>query len=791
MAQYARPDSDVSTGSWTTTPLYSDLNETTPSDSEYVTSGKNAANDIFEVGLDNVTDPSIHTGHVVRTRIGGTKASNANFIISLYQSTTLIASWTHNATPIGFTTYNDSVSEAQAANITDYSALQVRVDGSASANGYAQCSWIEVEVPTATTTYSKTISAKGRIQQTEAQTVTAKAKTSHWYDTAWPYRVLVKINASEVDADLTDFPAYVDLNDLPAGFHSHVNQTDARDIRVTKDNGTTELPREVVFYNSATDTGELHLKYTGTLSGTNDTYVYIYYGNTLATDYARSATYGLENVWKTDYLAVYHLHETANTDTSGYKDSTSNTKHGTGVNMSESEVQGKLSGNAASFNGSSDRIGLPYLVTNNTFSITAWMRLDSFNANQGAPIYYQGPGNNSYGSVNFGSVDEYPSAGDQNLWVRSGGTTLATGDDQDYVIDTWYHWGVTLNNTAATFYFDGGSAGSGSVNGTSYPDTGGALGVWNDYTAAGQHTDGKIDEVRIIDSVLPSTWISTEHSNLSAPGTFYDVGSEEEAELITWQKTVSAKASIKQFAVEKTVTAKGRIQHTEDKTISAKADISSAIQTYTKTIDALGRIEQTESETIQAKGCIEKEGQVWVTAKGDIKQLAVSQTVTAKGRIQQLETVTIDAKGRIEVTIDQTVQAKGRIEQTETKTIQALGRVEKEGQVFVTAKADIFKTQDQTVTAKGRIQHTKSNTISAKARVQQLETKTVEAKANIFGETTQTIQAKAKVVMTEEQTIQAMAELHMFVEKVDDTTYKDVALTTANWDTAASKIHLT
>lgn len=50
-----------------------------------------------------------------------------------------------------------------------------------------------------------------------------------------------------MSADQTDFPVYVNLNNLPAAFHSHVNQTDARDIRVTKDDGTTELPREVVF----------------------------------------------------------------------------------------------------------------------------------------------------------------------------------------------------------------------------------------------------------------------------------------------------------------------------------------------------------------------------------------------------------------------------------------------------------------------------------------------------------------------------------------------------------------
>ena len=62
-----------------------------------------------------------------------------------------------------------------------------------------------------------------------------------WYNASWPYRVKVTTLAVKVDADLVAFPVYVDLNGLPAGFHSNVNQTDARDIRVTTSDGTTEF----------------------------------------------------------------------------------------------------------------------------------------------------------------------------------------------------------------------------------------------------------------------------------------------------------------------------------------------------------------------------------------------------------------------------------------------------------------------------------------------------------------------------------------------------------------------
>lgn len=66
-----------------------------------------------------------------------------------------------------------------------------------------------------------------------------------WYDSNWSYRIPVTIDSTKVSADLTDFPVYVDLSDLSADFFSNV-KTDGSDIRVTKDDGTTEVPREVV-----------------------------------------------------------------------------------------------------------------------------------------------------------------------------------------------------------------------------------------------------------------------------------------------------------------------------------------------------------------------------------------------------------------------------------------------------------------------------------------------------------------------------------------------------------------
>jgi hypothetical protein len=55
----------------------------------------------------------------------------------------------------------------------------------------------------------------------------------------------VTIDSTEVAADLTDYPVYVDLSDLPASFWDTV-ASGGGDIRCYKSDGTTELAREVV-----------------------------------------------------------------------------------------------------------------------------------------------------------------------------------------------------------------------------------------------------------------------------------------------------------------------------------------------------------------------------------------------------------------------------------------------------------------------------------------------------------------------------------------------------------------
>ena len=130
----------------------------------------------------------------------------------------------------------------------------------------------------------------------------------------------ITIDKDKVDSDLTDFPIYIDLSDLPSSFWDTV-VNGGGDIIVYKSDGTTELAREVVSCDTGTDTGELHIKYSGTLSGSSDTTIQIHADGS-SSEPASDATYGSEAVWS-DYEAVYHLTDT-NDSTSNDNDLTNN-----------------------------------------------------------------------------------------------------------------------------------------------------------------------------------------------------------------------------------------------------------------------------------------------------------------------------------------------------------------------------------------------------------------------------------------------------------------------------------
>lgn len=127
--QKARPGSDISTGGWlpsSGSDLYAMLDETSYNDSDYIYSPNNPTTETAEVKFTSVTDPGVHTGHILRFRLAAVGLDTV-FDVYLMQGATQIATWQKTVTASNTVSYEETLTSGEAASITDYTDLRIKV----------------------------------------------------------------------------------------------------------------------------------------------------------------------------------------------------------------------------------------------------------------------------------------------------------------------------------------------------------------------------------------------------------------------------------------------------------------------------------------------------------------------------------------------------------------------------------------------------------------------------------------------------------------------------------------
>lgn len=365
---------------------------------------------------------------------------------------------------------------------------------------------------------------------TDANDATYNGVNGGWYDSDFPYRLSVTIDSAQVSSTLSDFPVYVDLSDLPSEFWSNV-QSDGDDIRVTSNDGTTEVPFDLVSIDTGGSAGELHFK-ASSLSGSSDTDFYIYYGDASASAYAEDATYGSENVWTNDYIGVWHLEEDGNTTSGGYVDKTDSDNDATGVSLtSSSDVSAQL-GKGQSFDGTADYLSLPTSINNDLSTeatVSMWIKLDV-----STPV--------GQGQTGFVSLSN-PDKNAHYVWTDGYiydsvflDTRLAGVDNSGFSRDVWHMVTITQEPGAGNhiFYQNNGVTFTGAGESDISTATAPAIGL---SPISSRYLDGTVDEVRLSSTVRSADWVSTEYNNQSDPDSFYTVGSQEVIEDLTREQT--------------------------------------------------------------------------------------------------------------------------------------------------------------------------------------------------------------------------------------------------------------
>lgn len=361
-----------------------------------------------------------------------------------------------------------------------------------------------------------------------------------WYNGSWSDREKITVPASSIDSTLTNFPVFVDLSNMPAGFFTTV-RSDGGDIRVTRSDGTTEQAREVVYIDTANGEGEMHFL-ANSLSSSTDTDFYVYYGNAAATEPAETDTYGSQNTWVQDFVGVWHLDESVGSATNVY-DSTSYSNDGTteGTMTSADSVAGII-GKGMNFDGTNDSIKIPHSASLNfertdAFSISSYVKVVGASVDQANSIFSKMDSGSPYRGYDLKARNSSSEMSAEIVSTWNTNVIFVTAPYAPSIVkDTWSYLAFTYggdsaassvdiyvdeNNQTTTIGHDTLSATIQNTNTARIASRDMVSNVWQDYF------EGIIDEVRVSNVKRSDAWMKAEYLNFSNPSSFSAVNAAE------------------------------------------------------------------------------------------------------------------------------------------------------------------------------------------------------------------------------------------------------------------------
>lgn len=173
-------------------------------------------------------------------------------------------------------------------------------DAVGSAQGTSTVSAVGASTVAATAIAAGSGAASGVGASTAAATGSA-AGTATASGVATSPTATLTIASGTVASNLSAFPVYVDLSDMPSGFWSEA-EADGGNIRVYQSDGVTQIPFDLVHIDTVNSVGKLFFK-ADLLAASNNVFK-ITCGVTSLNLLPPTDTYGRNNVWS-DYHRVY------------------------------------------------------------------------------------------------------------------------------------------------------------------------------------------------------------------------------------------------------------------------------------------------------------------------------------------------------------------------------------------------------------------------------------------------------------------------------------------------------
>jgi len=347
-----------------------------------------------------------------------------------------------------------------------------------------------------------------------------------WYNTDWPYRKLITLQASKISGSSTNFPVLI----RPSGsdIYEHA-KSDGTDIIFVFSSNNIRVNCEMEHFTNGSGCYWVRVP---SLTDKTDEHLWIYYGE--GTDHSGDVGYKASGTWDTNYLAVYHLNETTGT----VLDSTVNDEDSISENVEE---QGKDVGHiykACHFdnpsNGNSQMITLPWVIDgNNTLTIETFFwpsaantenAIWDFSHNQVSPAnliyWYLGHKSTNY-EFSFESRDDadvhaiWTTTVPMKKWHYIVGKTDINNNDHRLFVDNEQR----TTSTTTTDDLSLPSANTSSFLGAAHLPS---------YTTSVEYGfTGYMDEARASKVVRTNGWLLTTYNTIISSSTFYTAGVEE------------------------------------------------------------------------------------------------------------------------------------------------------------------------------------------------------------------------------------------------------------------------
>jgi len=344
-----------------------------------------------------------------------------------------------------------------------------------------------------------------------------------WYDPAWGYRM--KITASSTLAQGGPFRDYSMLVRLGAGqgFVFPHSQAHGEDLLITKDDGVTPLPVEVVTFDAGQGRAELWFKADTLASSRRD--FYLYYGNPLASPLPYDGA-----AWSDNYLSVYHLDDDPGSglvfDSGPHHH---NAYAGLDAQFTSSDTIGGAVGQAWLFNGTTHWIdGDGLASSDSSYTISAWFACWNQFRYGDADFAFSAQTGFWHLSAKRNSTQRVPDA------VGNNGYFSWTPNPIDTLLHQ-YTWCMDGVADTIRFYYDGveqaplihySSNGKRVYTGL---QIGGQVGISSPLYGNTNHFDlmeGIVDEFRVRVGALPSARVASEYRNQKSD-LFWTYGGEE------------------------------------------------------------------------------------------------------------------------------------------------------------------------------------------------------------------------------------------------------------------------